>query len=81
MEDPDGREEGIETETETGLRTELGLKAEIALRNPRLAQVASLCRHPRISKHFVAVELMVTASTCEVTMKVHSGGDCVQQPW
>jgi hypothetical protein len=60
VEDPDGREE--ETETETDLRTELGLKTEIALLNSRFGRGASLCRYPRISEHFVAVELMVTAS-------------------
>lgn len=89
MEDPDGREEETETETETesDLRTEFGLKAEIPLLNPKLAQVASLYRYPHISEHFVAFELMVTASrtfrkvTYEATMKVHSGGNCVQQPW
>ena len=60
VEDPDEREE--ETETETDLGTELGLKTEIALLNSRVYRGASLCRYPRISEHFVAVELMVTAS-------------------
>ena len=59
-EEPDGREE--ETEAETDLRTELGLKTEVSLLNSRLDRGASLCRYPRISEHFVAVELMVTAS-------------------
>ena len=57
VEVPDGREKETETETETG--TELGL---IALLNSRVYRGASLCRYPRISEHFVAVELMVTAS-------------------
>ena len=56
VEVPDGREKETETETETG--TELGL---IALLNSRVYRGASLCRYPRISEHFVAVEL-VTAS-------------------
>jgi hypothetical protein len=60
VEDPDEREEEIKTETD--LRTELGLKTEIALLNSRLDRGASLCRYPRISEHFGAVELMVTAS-------------------
>lgn len=55
----DGREE---TKTETDLRTELRLKTEIALQNPRLDLGASLDRYPRISEHFVAVELMITDS-------------------
>jgi hypothetical protein len=66
VEDPDGREEADgreeETENETDLRTELGLKTEVALLNSRLDRGASLCRYPRISEHFVAVELMMTAS-------------------
>ena len=65
-EDPDGREEETETETdlrtEVGPKTEVGLKTEVALLNSRLDRGASLCRYPRISEHFVAVELMVTAS-------------------
>jgi hypothetical protein len=61
VEVPDEHEEETETETETDLRTELGLKTEIALLNSRVDRGASLCRYPRISEHFVAVEL-VTAS-------------------
>ena len=59
VEVPNRRKEETETETETG--TELGLKTEIALLNSRVYRGASLCRYPRISEHFVAVEL-VTAS-------------------
>jgi hypothetical protein len=55
-------------------------ETENALQSPRLDLTASLYRYPRISEHFVAVELMVTASQTfwgaryEPTMKMHSVG-------
>ena len=48
--------------TEVGLKIEVGPKTEVGLLNSRLDRGASLCRYPRISEHFVAVELMMTAS-------------------